>query len=377
MVDPAEQANIEYLVWRNNVCFLYDTLIEDTLVWPSLTVAWLPGVESYSFGIIACRSKPLRSTIRSLLLGTNTSGKERDYLFMAKVMVPGTAESEEEAATEVGAAVRIERQVPHQGEVNRARVCPQRQSIVATRSVGGDIFVFDTDKQAEPLGSKNTKFSPMLTLAGHTQEGLGLAWHPSRPELLLSGGYDNFVYLWDIVAGTSPVRCCGVHDSDVEDVAWHPTNSNIFASVGDDKKLLIGDTRSKLDAVSLPNAHAESALCLAFNPLSETLLATGGGDHTVLVRDLRKLRTPVRSLRYHTQEVTNVRWACERLISGGADGRVAVWDLGEREGPVFVHGGHRGVINDLDWAGGLVASVDSGNAVQVWKMVLCHAGMHI
>lgn len=36
----------EYKIWRKNTPFLYDLVVTHALEWPSLTVQWLPDVES-------------------------------------------------------------------------------------------------------------------------------------------------------------------------------------------------------------------------------------------------------------------------------------------------------------------------------------------
>ncbi len=48
---PAEEAVIaeEYRAWKKNSAFLYDFILVRGLVWPSLTVQWLPLIETYHF----------------------------------------------------------------------------------------------------------------------------------------------------------------------------------------------------------------------------------------------------------------------------------------------------------------------------------------
>jgi len=37
----------EYRAWKKNSAFLYDFILARGLVWPSLTVQWLPMIETY------------------------------------------------------------------------------------------------------------------------------------------------------------------------------------------------------------------------------------------------------------------------------------------------------------------------------------------
>lgn len=42
-----KQASEDYINWRNSTSFLYDSLIAHGLVWPSLTVQWVPDEQKY------------------------------------------------------------------------------------------------------------------------------------------------------------------------------------------------------------------------------------------------------------------------------------------------------------------------------------------
>ena len=65
--------------------------------------------------------------------------------------------------------VEIIQRINHEGEVNRARYMPQRQSIIATKTINSDVLLFDSSKfDSKP---NNDKCSPLLRLLGHTKEG--------------------------------------------------------------------------------------------------------------------------------------------------------------------------------------------------------------
>ena len=48
-LDPAleKEINEEYKIWKKNTPFLYDLVVTHALLWPSLTVQWLPGKQMY------------------------------------------------------------------------------------------------------------------------------------------------------------------------------------------------------------------------------------------------------------------------------------------------------------------------------------------
>ena len=62
----------EYDLWRSNVPLMYDFVSETELVWPSLTIQWLP----YGKG-------PVSRNTQQMILGTHTSGEEPNYLKIA------------------------------------------------------------------------------------------------------------------------------------------------------------------------------------------------------------------------------------------------------------------------------------------------------
>lgn len=105
----------------------------------------------------------------------------------------------------------IEIKLVHEGEINKARYMPQLSSIIATKTVNGEVHLFDyTQHPAKPIDAVS---KPLLRCIGHTGEGLmipikfflryGLAWNSKRAGYLLSGSNDQLICLWDI-EGPSP-----------------------------------------------------------------------------------------------------------------------------------------------------------------------------
>ena len=76
---------------------------------------------------------------------------------------------------------------------------PQNPFIIATKTVGAEVYVFDYSKHPSkpPLdGACN----PDLRLRGHNSEGYGLSWSQFKDGHLLSGSDDAQICLWDINA---------------------------------------------------------------------------------------------------------------------------------------------------------------------------------
>eukprot|EP00026_Physarum_polycephalum_P009356 Phypoly_transcript_09477.p1 GENE.Phypoly_transcript_09477~~Phypoly_transcript_09477.p1 ORF type:complete len:444 (+),score=86.28 Phypoly_transcript_09477:166-1332(+) len=362
------------------------------LEWPSLTVHWLPDKKIQS-------NKEF--SVQRLVLGTHTSDAEQNYLMIAKVHLPlddanidprkyDDQKGEVGGFGAVSEKIEIEQRINHSGEVNRARAMPQNPTIIATKTVTSDVFLFDyTRHPSKP--SADGKCNPNAILKGHTKEGYGIDWNPSREGHLLSASDDKTICLWDIhdAKANTTIEAKQIfrgHKEVVEDVAWHCSHADYFASAGDDKKLMIWDVRTNADPLQV-EAHAGEVNCVAFNPFCEFLLATGSADKTVALWDMRNLDAKLHSFVSHTDEVFQVQWSPHHetvLASCGSDRRVNVWDLSRigdeqtaedaEDGPpelLFIHGGHTSKISDFSWNYNepwVLASVAEDNIIQVWQM---------
>jgi len=145
--------------------------------------------------------------IYRLLIGTHTAENMPNYLQIAEFSLPRlTAEPEDYDAEreEVGSGYNpskkavapkftIIQKIDHEGEINKARYMPQKQDVIATMGVGGQVHIFDRTKHSsQPTG----KVNPQIKLVGHTKEGYGLDWHPKREGTLITGSEDNTVKIW-------------------------------------------------------------------------------------------------------------------------------------------------------------------------------------
>lgn len=353
----------EFKVWKKNTPFLYDLVISHALEWPSLTVQWLPSSK--------------------LILGTHTSDDAPNFLMIADAQLQGSSTSIPH--------VQITQKMHVDGEVNRARYMPQNPNLIAAKTRGFDVYVFDCTKQ-QKRGEGDT-CSPDFRLKGHTQEGYGLSWSPFKEGYLLSGSNDSNICLWDVSSMAhdtvlDPKATYQVHEDVVEDVSWHLKNENLFGSVGDDRRLAIWDLRSSDSnkPQSSVIAHEKEVNYVSFNPFNEWILATASSDTTVGLFDLRKLTGALHSFSGHMEEVFQVEWSPTHetiLASSAGDRRVIIWDLsriGEEQeddsedGPpelLFSHGGHTDKISDFSWNQDkpwVISSVSQDNILQVWQM---------
>ncbi|KAF9984389.1 CCR4-Not complex caf1 ribonuclease subunit Caf1 [Modicella reniformis] len=388
--------NEEYKIWKKNSPFLYDLVVSHALEWPTLTCQWLPDIE---------RPEGKDYTVQRLLIGTHTSDNDQNFLQIAQVQLPSdstpidTRKFDDERG-EVGGfggtecKINVTQRINHEGEVNRARYMPQNPDIIATKTVMGDLYVFDRTRHPSQPASGGV-CSPEIRLKGHTKEGYGLSWSPILQGHLISASEDTTVCHWDINAATKDKKVLDAfriyrgHNSVVEDVAWHTIHDSLFASVGDDQRMLIWDTRSASQEKPAHNIHAHAAEvnCVAFSPSTEFIVATGSGDRTVGLWDLRNLRNKLHSFESHQDEILQLAWSPHNetiLASAGGDRRINIWDLsriGEEQtsedsmdGPpelLFIHGGHTNKVSDFSWNQNepwVIASTAEDNICQVWQM---------
>ena len=133
--------------------------------------------------------------MQRLLIGTHTSNDEQNYVQIIKVKIPlesskdtreyreglddangGAAQSSavgqgQGTGAQGGAdlpkneRIQVELQINHQGEVNRARYMPQMYKIIATKTVSGEVHIFDYFKHGACPTTDEVK--PDMVLLGH------------------------------------------------------------------------------------------------------------------------------------------------------------------------------------------------------------------
>ncbi|KRY68568.1 putative histone-binding protein Caf1 [Trichinella pseudospiralis] len=352
--------------WRANVPFLYDLLIVRQLSHPCMTAQWTPATTPVEDSRVFINHK--------LLLGTNN--ETDNFLMLANVQIPSATalrllppDNDELVGSLFDndpTRFKIQKRIPHPGEVNCIKHMPHFPQYVATKSMNGDIYLFDCNKYPDN-SETSSEVPPEARLCGHPGEGYGLSWNPGSAGYLLSCAEDKMIFLWDVKSVVSsnsvlqPIEAFTGHEKGVQDVQWHFFNETVFGSVGDDEKLMLWDTR-----------------------LSNTISAM---QATIALWDLRNMTGKFHVLTSHTDEVLKVQWAPFNeaiLATSASDSRINIWnlaDLGVEQsaddhlfGPselFFVHGGHPGEIGDISWnpvEPWTICSVDTDNMVQCWQI---------
>lgn len=358
-----EDVALEYKTWKENCPMMYSKLSESVLDWQSLTIEFLPK----TCDLPATPTDPDVWNV-DLVLGTYTSDDKQNYLMLGRAQFSDTHK--------VKSTVSIGRRFKHAGEVNRARAMPQNNSVVATASAHGTVYLYDT-----AVAEHDTYVHKLETHAGN---GYGLSWNAYTPGLLLSCVDDGELALWDTNAHklvSKSVKECG----GLNDIAWK--NEFLFGYACEDGSFGIDDSRDWTKPVfTKQDAHGDAVNSIAFSYASEYVLATASADKSIALWDTRNLDTRLHTFLGHSAAVTSIKWSPhdERVLaSGSSDRRVILWDMnkiGEEQSQeenedgapelLFMHGGHTAGVSDFafsDTYPWLLGSVSEDNICQLWQ----------
>ncbi|KAJ0024625.1 hypothetical protein Pint_06721 [Pistacia integerrima] len=214
--------DLHFEYWKRNRTFMYNKIINHFLEWPCHTVEWLPGKWKLS---------DRECYVHQLILGTHATRNEPNYLIVADVLFPedesdlggigcrsGKVLPQEGGKGIIVASVlghnikflevEVLRKIMHKGVVKCARHMPQNTSYIATKTVSGEVHIFDHVKYPlEPTSDSvlSEQEGPELRLLGHRTNGYGfshdkLSWSKLKKGYLLSGADDSQIFVWDINA---------------------------------------------------------------------------------------------------------------------------------------------------------------------------------
>ncbi|CAD7928702.1 unnamed protein product [Amoebophrya sp. A120] len=196
-------------------------------------------------------------------------------------------------------------------------------SMIAAVSGYGNLFVWKAETGALILKYKAHDGN----LASYR-----LNWCPDDPNLIATGGCDNFAVITSI-SDKCPRRSYR-HPLVVIGVAFNPHSTNIFCTACQDGLVRVWDTKvfphhhQPLFALS---GHTGRVFNVTWHPFFRNLLASGSDDTTIRVWDVDKQcecirlcghRSFVRALCWHAE-------VCQILLSGSWDESIRVWDVSQ------------------------------------------------
>uniref|UniRef100_A0A6A7GAT3 WD40 repeat-containing protein n=1 Tax=Hirondellea gigas TaxID=1518452 RepID=A0A6A7GAT3_9CRUS len=165
----------------------------------------------------------------------------------------------------------------------------------------------------------------------HSSKIQSLQWNPSEHFILLSGGYDQKVAVFDSRSQNSNVRRFTV-DSDVEKVVWNPHNPAYFAVSTEKGSVLYFDVRKDDSPVFSIAAFQSTCSDVCFNSVVPNLLATSSLKSTVKLWDLSNSSPEcIVKKKLSTGKIFSLDFSYSAfpflLSAGGSSGNLAIWDI--------------------------------------------------
>lgn len=173
----------------------------------------------------------------------------------------------------------------------------------------------------------NTSTGQMIKELGKEHKSQILTLDISKDSsLIVSGGKDSTIILWDLIAGKK-IRSLNYHHGLVTILKFSP-DGRYIASGGTDHKVVIYDVSNNRIASEFTD-HKDDVTCLAFSPDGK-FLASGGGDKIITIY---QCETPglVVTLAGHKNWVRDLSFSHDgkSLVSCGDDASILKWDFSD------------------------------------------------
>ncbi|CAO3583121.1 unnamed protein product [Absidia cylindrospora] len=157
-----------------------------------------------------------------------------------------------------------------------------------------------------------------------------------QPNLLVTAGRDNEVFVWDLANYPEIPYTPGSHttimDVQLTKVAWNCQVPYILSTCFSNGQTIILDLRSKKKVMELTGKNHLSSV--VWHPDVATQLVTASTDDAhpvVTLWDLRHAHTPMKTMKAHSKGVLDLSWCrqdSEHLVSSGKDGKILTWNPG-------------------------------------------------
>ncbi|RCH94286.1 hypothetical protein CU098_009704, partial [Rhizopus stolonifer] len=142
-------------------------------------------------------------------------------------------------------------------------------------------------------------------------------------------------------------------------------DSDLLVTGGRDRQIKVWDIQSGELRRTL-QGHMGSVICLHFD---HRFLITGGGDAVLIVWD-RQTFTRIKVLRAHEDGVFNVKFKGDVMVSSSKDRTIRVWRLHPDGNATtrLVLRGHRASVNAVQFKGNRVVSASGDKTIKIWDM---------
>lgn len=391
-IDEKTQQN--YRVWKKNAPLLYDYLVTNSLLWPSLSVQFFPDITHMND--LGENKNEEQIIAQRIQLGTFTLGQAIDHISILQIpsfknlnqnikinKLDFNPEREEfELTTPSLNKTKTLQKINHLGDVNKVRYMPQKPNILASANNLGNLVIYERTRHKSfkntILDDTDLSKVQVRLVNKHipsTTDIFAIDWNRNSEGLLLSADMNGLVNLYDLKKYESETLNESQYWENnaigVNDIEWFPTHDSLFCTTDDNGWLKLYDTRSQSAAVQNANI-GNSVNSVACNPGYATGLATGDSNGVIKMWDIRTFDNSLSELHGHSDSVTQLKWnpKCHNILgSSSSDHLVKLHDM-SNDSTIFTHLGHMLGVNDFDWSYAdpwMVASVADDNSLHVWK----------
>lgn len=459
---------MEYTTWKKNSPLLYRQLQTSSLLWPSLTLDWLPDIQlqrdtslyhqhrillsTYSNGLNSHESLIFTNSnivdlssesctklenfdylqtndefIYSLPLPHLTNTKELTQLSQEQSQLQGepdlqppaslsphpptspsssahpASSLDQHSTAKVNNSLALLQKIPHPGDINRIKHCPQNPDLIAISSDSGLVRIYDRTRKPNNYNesdftSKDIETSDIL-LKFHTSESWTLDWNQHKDYTIATASNDGSIAVWNLdrqfkappkqkfstlnsninystCTLESPQLIIPAHDYGVNEVRWIPDHHSLLLSAGEDSSCKLWDIRnpSKDQLVLQIRTDTDDALnTIDINPNNTFSLISGSSSGSLFHLDIRNSKIVSKNSATHKDSITSSKFSPHlqnTFATSSTDGTVVIW---KDTDPVFVHKGHLLPVNDVVWCpstSGLLASCSNDNSVHVWEPII-------
>ncbi|CAH7690647.1 WD40-repeat-containing domain protein [Phakopsora pachyrhizi] len=209
-----------------------------------------------------------------------------------------------------------------------------------------DITKSCSKKKKEKKKSLNSKTIEVVE-THHTSSILSLSHNKSVRNLLLSSSADTTIKLWDLMAtpnsasNFTAIRSFNIHQDKVQSAQWNPKETSVVLSGGWDRLVKVWDSRCCSDGVEvLVNADVECLRWNLFQPHNFLVSLDNGLVQSYDSRFLPKFNSRSKkekalwTLSAHESSVSAIDISPTipgLLLTGGVDKIVKVWNIDEKD----------------------------------------------
>ncbi|KAI9636109.1 uncharacterized protein MKK02DRAFT_25129 [Dioszegia hungarica] len=217
------------------------------------------------------------------------------------------------------------------------------QGVIAAGMETGEINVYDP---AKILAGADADAARIFRSDKHAGPVRGLDFNPIQKNLLLSGGINAELFIFDLNNPSSapiPPGPASTKLGEITSLQWNPTVSRVFAASSSSGYTSVWDLKAGKEIVSLQygGGAAKGGAVAGMAGLQvgarrgmsdPTRLITASEDDDspiIMLWDLRNTRAPEKILSGHTKGVLSVAWCkqdADLLLSCGKDNRTLCWN---------------------------------------------------